>query len=133
MKKLDIRELPLSTLIITGVVASALSFVYYFALKNPYEIILWLIYIVDFILFFVSAYRVVDSFDLSKTKTIIFTAVMMVGFLAFCEVVVFMFTEGTRVEHTPELFFNVLRISLFLSPSLILLIPVLILIAGIMG
>ncbi len=133
MKKLDIRELPLSTLIITGTLASALSFGYYFALKNPCEIILWLIYIVDFILFFVSAYRVVDSFDLSKTKAIIFTAVTMVGFLAFCEAVVFVCTEGTRVEHTLELFFNVLRISLFLSPSFILLIPVIILIATLMG
>ena len=40
MKKIDIKEIPLSTLIIVGILASAISFIYYFALKNPFEIFL---------------------------------------------------------------------------------------------
>ena len=118
---------------IIGVSASIVSFVYFFALKHPIEIVLWVIYIVDFLLFIASAYRLIDSFDLTKAKTIVFTIVTMIVFLIFCEVVVFVFTNGTSIEYTITLFFNVLRVSLFLSPSLILLIPVIVFIAEVMS
>ena len=118
---------------IIGVCASVASFVYYFVLKNPYDIILWAIYIIDFLLFVACAYRMIDNFDLTKAKIIIFTIVTMIFFLLFCEVVVFAFTNGTSIKYTINLFFDVLRVSLFLSPSLILLIPVIVLIAEIMS
>ena len=118
---------------IIGVCASVISFVYYFALKSPYDIILWVIYIIDFLLFVVSAYRMIENFDLTKTKTIIFTIVTIIVFLLFCEVVVFAFTNGTSIKYTINLFFDTLRVSLFLSPSLILLLPVMVFIAEIMS
>ena len=133
MKRIDFTNIPLSMIIIVGILASAISFVYYFALKNPYEIIFWMICIIDFLLFALSAYRVVECFDLTKAKTIIFTIVTMVCFFAFCEIVVFAFTEGTRFEYNWELFFNVLRFSLFLSPSLILLLPIIWFIAEVLS
>jgi hypothetical protein len=55
----------------------------------------------------------------------------MIFFLVFCQVVVFLFVDGTSIPYTKDLFLNVLRVSLFLSPSLILLIPVMMLIAEI--
>ena len=122
MKKINIAEIPLSILIIVGVLASSL--IYYFALKNPYEIIFWLICVIDFFLFAVNAYRLIEPFELTKTKTIIFTVVAMICFLVFCQVVAFLFTNGTRFEYNMEMFFNILRFSLFLSPSFILLLPV---------
>ena len=133
MKKINISEIPLSTIIIAGVLASALSFVYYFALKNPYEIIFWLICIIDFFLFIINAYRMIEPFDLSKAKTIFFTILTMLFFFAFCQAVVLAFTNGTRFEYNLELFFDVLRFSLFLSPSLILLLPVIMFIAEIIS
>ncbi len=133
MNKIDIKEIPLSTVIIVGVLASAISFIYYFALKNPFEIIFWIICIVDFLLFTLNAYRIIEPFDLTKAKTIIFTIITMVGFFAFCEIVVFAFTEGTRFEYNFELFLNVLRFSLFLSPSLILLLPIIWFIAEVLS
>ena len=133
MKKIDLKDIPLSILIIVGILASAISFVYYFVLKNPYQIIFWMICMIDFLLFTLSAYRVIERFDLTKVKTVVFTIIAMIGFFAFCEIVVFLFTEGTRIEYTLELFFNVLRVSLFLSPSFVLLIPVMIFIAEIMS
>lgn len=133
MKKIDIKEIPLSTLIIVGILASAISFIYYFALKNPSEIIFWLICIVDFLLFTLNAYRLIEPLDLTKAKTVIFTIITMVAFFAFCEIVVLAFTEGTRFEYNFELFLNVLRFSLFLSPSLILLLPIILLIAEILS
>ena len=133
MNKIDIKEIPLSTLRIVGILASAISFIYYFALKNPFEIIFWIICIVDFLLFTLNAYRIIESFDLTKAKTVIFTIITMVGFFAFCEIVVLAFTQGTRFEYNWELFFNVLRFSLFLSPSLILLLPIIWLIAEILS
>ena len=131
MKKIDFKNIPLSILIIVGILASAISFTYYFALKNPSKIIFWLICIIDFLLFTLNAYRVIESFDLTKSKTIIFTIVTMIGFFVFCEVVTFSFTNGTRFEYNIELFFDVLRFSLFLSPSFILLLPVMMFIAEI--
>ena len=131
MKKIDFKNIPLTILIIVGILASAISFVYYFALKNPYQIVFWLICIIDFLLFALSAYRVIEPFDLTKVKTVIFTVVTMIGFFVFCEVVTFLFTNGTRFEYNLELFFNVLKFSLFLSPSFILLIPVMMFIAEI--
>ena len=133
MKKIVLKDIPLPILIIVGILASAISFVYYFALKNPYQIIFWMICIIDFLLFTLSAYRVIERFDLTKVKTFIFTIITMIGFFAFCEIVVLAFTQGTRFEYTLELFFNVLRVGLFLSPSFILLIPVMIFIAEIIS
>ena len=75
MNKIDIKKIPLSTLIIVGILASAISFIYYFALKNPYEFIFWLICIIDFALFALNAYRIIERFDLTKAKTVIFTMV----------------------------------------------------------
>ena len=121
----------LSVLIIIGVVASAVSFVYYFVLKNPYDFLLWMIYVVDFLLFVVNAYRIINIFDLRRIVKIILTIVTMIFFLVFCQVVVFLFVDGKSIPYTQDLFFNVLRVSLFLSPSLILLIPVMMLIAEI--
>ena len=133
MKKINIKEIPLSTLIIVGILASAISFIYYFALKNPFEIIFWIICIVDFLLFTSNAYRIIEPFDLTKAKTVIFTIITMVGFFAFCEIVVLAFTQGTRFEYNFELFLNVLRFSLFLSPSLILLLPIIWFIAEVLS
>ena len=131
--RIDFKNIPLSMIIIVGVLASAISFIYYFALKNPFQIIFWIICIVDFLLFTLNAYRIIEPFDLTKAKTIIFTIVTMVCFFAFCEIVVFAFTEGTRFEYNWELFFNVLRFSLFLSPSLILLLPIIWFIAEVLS
>ncbi len=118
---------------IIGVSASVISFVYYFALKHPFDFIVWVIYIVDFLLFVASAYRLIDNLDLTKAKTIVFTIVTMIVFLIFCEVVVFAFTNGTSIEYTITLFLNVLRVGLFLSPLLILLIPVMVFIAEVVS
>ena len=133
MNKIDIKKIPLSTLIIVGILASAISFIYYFALKNPFQIIFWIICIVDFLLFTLNAYRIIEPFDLTKAKTVIFTIITMVGFFAFCEIVVFAFTEGTSFEYNFELFLNVLRFSLFLSPALILLLPIIWFIAEVLS
>ncbi len=131
MNKTDLKNIPLPILIIVGILASAISFVYYFLLKNPHEFVFWLICIIDFSLFTLNAYRVIEPFDLTKVKTVIFTIVTMIGFFVFCELVVLLFTTATRFEYNLELFFNILRFSLFLSPSFILLLPVMMFIAEI--
>ena len=131
MKENWLSKINLTILIVIGVFASAISFVYYFVLKNPHEFLLWMIYILDFLLFIVNAYRIIDVFDLTRIVKIILIIVTMIFFLVFCQVVVFLFVDGTSISYTKDLFFNVLRVSLFLSPSLILLIPVMAFIAEI--
>ncbi len=131
MRENWLSRINLTMLIVIGVFVSAISFVYYFVLKNPYDFLLWMIYIVDFLLFIVNAYRIINIFDLRRIVKIILTIVTMIFFLVFCQVVVFLFVDGTSIPYTKDLFFNVLRVSLFLSPSLILLIPVMAFIAEI--
>ena len=135
MNKIDFKNIPLSILIIAGILASTVSFVYYFAFNNPYEIIFWIICIIDFLLFALNSYRIVATFDLNKVKTVIFTIVTMIFFFVFCQIVVLALTVGTSTgfEYNLQLFFNVLRFSLFLSPSFILLLPIIIFIAEILS
>ena len=105
---------------IVGVLASAISFIYYFVLKNPYDVLLWMICTIDFLLLCLSAYRMEDNFNRSKAKKTIFTILTIVSFFAFWQVA---FAAATR-SYNLEVFFGAFLISLFLSPSFILLLPV---------
>ena len=133
LKNFNVKEIPLTELVVAGIIATVISFVYYFVLNNPWKLVYWLICLIDLALFTVSAYRVVECFDLSRVKTVFFTALTMIAFPTFCEIVVFSFTQGSRFEFTLDLFLSVLQVSLFLSPSFILLIPIMIFIAEIMS
>ena len=133
MKRIHAKELPLSIIVIVGILASAISFVYYFVFDNPYEVIYRIICIVDLLLFTLSAYRLVERFDMTRNKSIIFTALTMLFFIAFFEIIVFAFTASLNIKHTFDLFSSSLRIALFLSPSIILLLPIMVFIAEIIG
>ena len=133
MKKIDFNNIPLPILVIVGIVASTVSLVYYFALKNPSQIVFGLICIIDFLLFALSAYRVIERFGLTKVKTVVFVFITMIGFFVFCEFVVFAFTVGTSIEYTFELFTSTFRVAWFLSPSFILLIPIMVFVAEIIS
>lgn len=125
-----IVELPLHGLIVLGLLASGLSFVYWFIWQDPFKVVYWLIGAIDLLLFAVSVYRIVEAQELSRAKTAIFTFLGMLFFLVFCEVVVFCATDS---EHSLELFYTVLRFAWYLSPSLILLLPIIWLIAEGLG
>ncbi len=127
------RKAEFLPLILAGAVASAISFLYYYAFKNPSVILLWLLYAVDILLFVISAYRVVASFDVSRFKTVLFTVVTVVGFFLFCVVVFIALTSDSDIEYTDAMFREVIRIGVFLSPSFILLIPVMWLVAEIIS
>ncbi len=127
------RKAELLPLILAGAVASGISFLYYYALKNPSVILLWLLYAVDIILFVISAYRVVASFEMSRFKTVTFTVVAVVGFFLFCVIVFIALTSDSDFEYTDAMFREVIRIGVFLSPSFILLIPVMWLVAEIIS
>ena len=120
MKDFSLLKIKTSTLTIVGVLASVISFVYCFVLKNPYDVVLWMICIIDFLLFTLSTYRMNDNSNRSKAKKIIFTILTMIEFFAFWQVA---FAAATR-SYSLELFFSAFLVSLFLSPSFILLLPV---------
>lgn len=127
------RKAELLPLILAGAVASGISFLYYYALKNPSVMLLWLLYAVDIILFVISAYHVVASFEMSRFKTVTFTVVAVVGFFIFCVIVFIALTSDSDFEYTDAMFREVIRIGVFLSPSFILLIPVMWLVAEIIS
>jgi hypothetical protein len=133
VKENFILRIKISTLVIVGLLATAISFVYYFVLKSPFVSILYIIYIIDFLLFTLSAYRTIEAFELSKIKTTIFTVILIIFFFLFSVALVFLFTAGTKIDHTFELLFNVLRVTMFLSPSFIALLPIICFIAEVLS
>lgn len=105
---------------IVGVLASVISFIYCFVLKNPYDVVLWMICIIDFLLFTLSAYRMNNNSNRNKAKKILFTILTMIEFFVFWQAA---FAAATR-SYSLELFFGAFLVSLFLSPAFILLLPV---------
>jgi len=116
-------------LIVIGILASVISFVYYHALKCPNTIFLILVCLVDLFLFFISSFKIALTFNKGKCLTIIFSILIMIAFCLLIELIVFSFTIGTEIAYSLNLFFNVLLICLFLSPNLIILLPIVIFIA----
>jgi len=128
MKNFSLSKIKTSTLMIVGVLASAISFIYYFVLKNPYDVVLWMICTIDFLFFTLSAYRMNDNSNRSKAKKSVFTILRMIGFFVFWQAA---FAAATR-SYSLELFFGAFLISLFLSPAFILLLPVMEFIANVL-
>lgn len=128
-----VSQIEMSTINLVGILASVISFVYYFVLKNPYEIAFWMLCIADFFLFVLSAYWVMLRFELTNVKTVIFTILIILFYFAFCEVVVWAFSQGTSIVFDLGLFKEVFLVGLFLAPSFILLIPVIMFVAEIIG
>ena len=133
MKRIHTKEMPLSIMVIIGILASALSIVYYFVFNNPHETVYRILCAIDLLLFTLNSYRLIERYDLTRTKSIIFTVLTMLFFIVFFEIIVFAFTASLNIKHTFDLFSSSLRIALFLSPSIILLLPIMVFIAEIIG
>ena len=133
MKRIHTKEMPLSIMVIIGILASALSIVYYFVFNNPNETVYRMLCAIDLLLFTLNSYRLIERYDLTRTKSIIFTVLTMLFFIVFFEFIVFAFTASLNIKHTFDLFSSSLRIALFLSPSIILLLPIMVFIAEIIG
>ena len=123
MKKINVNEIPISLIVFLGILASALSFVYYFVLHHPYESVYWLICIIDLSLFILNAYRLGEPIVSTKVGALLSTSIAMLAFFVFCEVAAIWLFDLNFNEITLEQVFGVFRIVLFLSPCLILLIP----------
>lgn len=131
MKKLERKEMII--LIIIGLIASTISFLYYFLLKNPSNIFLLIICVIDLVLFFINAFKLTLSFDKGKLKTILISIAVMLVFFLFIEIVVLAFSFGTSITYDFNLFLNVLLVSIFSSPSFIILLPIIWFVAECLG
>ena len=120
-------------LIIIGLVATTISFVYYYVFKNPFKLVLYFILIIDLVLFFMNVYRLSLSFNKSKLKTILISILIMLGYFVFVEIMVFSFTSTNTELHSLQLFNNVFIISTFLSPYFIILLPIIWFVAEVLG
>lgn len=131
MKKLERKEMII--LIIIGLIASTISFLYYFLFKNPSNIFLLIICVIDLVLFFINAFKLTLAFDKGKLKTILISIAFMLVFFLFIEIVVLAFSFGTSITYDFNLFFNVLLVSIFSSPSFIILLPIIWFVAECLG
>lgn len=82
-----VSQIEMSTINLVGILSSVISFVYYFVLKNPYEIAFWMLCIADFFLFVLSAYWVMLRFELTKVKTVIFTILLIPVMMFVAEII----------------------------------------------
>lgn len=89
MKKLERKEMII--LIIIGLIASTISFLYYFLFNNPSNIFLLIICVIDLVLFFINAFKLTLAFDKGKLKTILISIAVMLVFFLFIEIVVLAF------------------------------------------
>lgn len=131
MKKLERKEMII--LIIIGLIASTISFLYYFLFKNPSNIVLLIICVIDLVLFFINAFKLSLAFDKGKLKTILISIAVMLVFFLFIEIVVLAFSSGTSITYDFNLFLNVLLVSIFSSPSFIILLPIIWFVAECLG
>lgn len=131
MKKLERKEMII--LIIIGLIASIISFLYYFLFKNPSNIFLLIICVIDLVLFFINAFKLILAFDKGKLKTILISIAVMLVFFLFIEIVVLAFSFGTSITYDFNLFLNVLLVSIFSSPSFIILLPIIWFVAECLG
>lgn len=131
MKKIERKEMII--LIIIGLIASTISFLYYFLFKNPSNIFLIIICAIDLVLFFINAFKLTLAFDKGKLKTILISIAVMLVFFLFIEIVVLVFSSGTSITYDFNLFLNVLLVSIFASPSFIILLPIIWFVAECLG
>lgn len=108
---------------IVGAFFTAFSFVYYYAFDNPNNILLCVILFIDLVLFYFNCLLLVNTLTFSKIKIIIFPFLIMISFLILGELLVFIFTLETQVTHSFNMFIEVLKVLIFVSPMFIVLFP----------
>ena len=112
-------------LIITGLIATIFSYLYYFAFQNPNNIIFIIICTIDLVIFFINAYIIASNGNKFRIRTIIIALAIMIGFVLIFELVTaFAIIDSEKITFTWDLFYEVFLVALFASPSLILLLPV---------
>ena len=129
--KLEKKEI--IVLILIGLVATVTSFIYYYVIRKTFDIVLILLCIVDLILFFINAYKISLSFDKGRFKSVLIALLVMLFFFTFIQIVVFSISFGTSIIYNFDLFLDVLLVSVFLSPSFIILLPIIWFIAEVLG
>ena len=112
-------------LIITGLIATIFSYLYYFVFQNPNNIIFIIICTIDLVIFFINAYIIASNDNKFRIRTIIIALAIMIGFVLIFELVTaFAIIDSDKITFTWDLFYDVFLVALFASPSLILLLPV---------
>lgn len=108
-----------TTLIIVGLIATVFSFVYYSTLKCPNDVFFGIICVIDFALFTVSVFVSLNK-EIQVDRGWHVALIMLVYFASW-EIAAFLLLWE---KFSMDAFVTVFLISLFLSPSIILLFPV---------
>ena len=117
------RKLEITTLAIIGVIASVMSFLYFYKLNNPSNIILYIILVVDLLLFFLSLYKLLMKPDNTKKWTALVSFLIIIGYLAFVQIAIYIYAIKNGSVYDFYAFFYFLSLSLFIAPSVIALLP----------
>ena len=111
--------------IVIGLLLSTISFVYYYAFKNVDETLITILMVIDIMYCILECFSVfTNDSDPLKGKikrTIIAVSLYFIVFLVIC---IFPFLTSETRSLTISIFTEIVKISLFLSPSIVILYPV---------
>lgn len=128
-----LKKKEIIALIIAGILFTVTSFLYYYLSKEPSKTIVTILCVLDLSLCFINVYKISIAFDKGKIISIFISLLVIILFLGFIELTVLLFTLDSSITFNYNLFINVLLIGIFLSPSIIILLPVIWFIAECLG
>ena len=112
-----------TTLIIVGLIATVFSFVYYFALKCPNDVVFEIICTTDLALFFVNMFWLALFYKKIKKGRAWCAVMFMLIYFGLFQLLGILLAWGEA--YSIERFKNAFFVSLFLSPSIMIVLPVL--------
>ncbi len=111
--------------IVIGLLLSTISFVYYYAFKNVDETLIAILMVIDIIYCIFECFSVfTNDSDPLKGKIIRTIIAVSLYFIVFLVICIFPFLISETRSLTMSIFTEIVKISLFLSPSIVILYPV---------
>ena len=109
-------------LVIIGLFFTIFSFVYYYLLNNPINVLLYIICAIDIVLFSINAYVLSKFFNLSNINALMLSLLIVLGYFVLILFCAYLYANSINYNFTIMLVNKIMMISLFLSPSIIILI-----------
>ena len=130
MKQIYRKNSKIIILICIGVVLTALSFIYEYAISFSNPIITYSLIVIDVVLLVVNCFYLSYILNGNIRKSLINSIICSLLFFVFISGVVLCLVED---KASLDLLINILKVLVYLSPSIIILLPIVYVICLILG
>lgn len=128
MKIEQLTKKKLIIIIVTGILLSIFSFLFYNISKSNNKYMLFVIYVIDMAFCLFESYILASSYEKSVIKTLLISFLFIVAYFSVFIIIYVLITTNSNQTFTIEEFFNIIRVALFLSPSIMVILPLIMLI-----